>query len=120
MRTKEQIRSEFALNKIEQKFNGRVAKDTANFIVGMPTMILTNGLGQSLAFLLSKSDQKHKVVFDIIKEWLTIENSNLSANSDIGFLGRFSTIEQKKYLEAQNEALAMLNWLKRYARAFEE
>ncbi|WP_353805649.1 type III-B CRISPR module-associated protein Cmr5, partial [Desulfobacter sp.] len=45
MQTKEQKRSQFALEQISRHFNDRVDPETANFIVGMPTMILTNGLG---------------------------------------------------------------------------
>jgi CRISPR type III-B/RAMP module-associated protein Cmr5 len=38
--------------------NNAVVKETANFIVEMPTMILTNGLGQTLAFLLTKKEKE--------------------------------------------------------------
>ena len=58
MQTKEQQRSAFALKQVETIFGIPVKKDDANFVVGVPTMILTNGLGQTLAFILSKEDQK--------------------------------------------------------------
>jgi CRISPR-associated protein Cmr5 len=39
---------------------------------------------------------------------------------DIEFLKKFNSIDQKEYLQAQHEALRLLEWLKRYARAFQE
>lgn len=123
MQTKEQKRSEFALSQIQLKFNGQVDGDTATFFVGMPTMVLTNGIGQSMAFLLSKKKkEQHARTFEILKTWLSLEVSELAVNAqnnNMQFLKNFALIDQQKYLTAQKEALAMLNWLKRYARAFE-
>ncbi|NCC26064.1 MAG: type III-B CRISPR module-associated protein Cmr5 [Deltaproteobacteria bacterium] len=120
MRTKEQTRSEYALRAIDDKFPRGVDKDTANFIVGVPTMILTNGVAQTLAFLLSKRDSaKHSSTFSIIRSWLEKEIPLLKADKDMLFLQKFAGLEQGDYLTAQREALAMLQWLKRYARAFE-
>ena len=47
MQTKEQQRSEFALNQVKEVFQIPVDEKVANFVVGVPTMILTNGLGRS-------------------------------------------------------------------------
>jgi len=121
--TKEQQRASFALKQVEQVFRIPVDKDSANFVVGVPTMILANGLGQTLAFLLSKKssqDNKHTQTFSIIKRWLEqqgIEGLQPETN-DLNFLKQFAALEQKHYLCAQQEALAMLQWLKRYVRAF--
>lgn len=122
MQTKEQIRSEFSLKIIEDKYKSKLLEEDANFIVGLPTMILTNGLGQSLAFLLSnKKKPKYEKSFLIIKEWLEHENYvTQTANTNMGFLKSLSEMSQKTYVQAQNETLAMLNWLKRYARSFQE
>ncbi len=121
MQTKEQQRSQFALDMVNQHFpQGSVDKESANFIVGVPTMILTNGLAQTLAFLLSnKTKAKQYLVFKVIRSWLEKEVSTLKARDEMDFLGKFSKLDQSAYLTAQREALAMLHWLKRYARAFE-
>jgi CRISPR-associated protein Cmr5 len=110
--TKEQQRAEFALNKINSI--GKIDKETANFFVGLPTMLLTNGVGQTLVFLLSKKDKKHAIAFKAIKDGLK------DINDDKKFIENLNKIDQKEYLNKQNEALAISNWLKRYARAFEE
>ena len=122
MQTKEQKRSLFALEQISRHFNDQVDQETANFIVGMPTMILTNGLGQSMAFLLSKGERQSKYgrVFDIISTWLQQDIQELAAPSEMEFLKQFSRLDQSVYLTAQQETLAVLQWLKRYARAFQQ
>lgn len=118
MITKEQKRSEFALAQIE-KFKA-VDSELANFIVGTPTMMMTNGLGQTLAFLLSKKKDKFGTVYNSIKEWLMRELPYLKAGSETEFLKSIATMDAEQYLRAQQEALMMLSWLKRYARAFEK
>lgn len=125
--TKEQKRSAFALRKIEEVYGTTISKDDANFIVGTPTMILTNGLAQTMAFLLSKKDPKKNEdvkevkVFKILQEWLMGEVRGLEQGKDPRkFLELFAKLDQEKYLTVQEEALALLQWLKRYARAFQE
>jgi len=121
--TKEQKRSAFALKRIND-FGTKVSKDDANFIVGTPTMILTNGIAQTMAFLLSKKDEKKEVkevkVFKILQQWLSTEIPALNGTDEKTFLKQFSTLDQNDYLRAQKEALALLQWLKRYARAFQQ
>ena len=124
--TKQQKRAKFALKKINEykssNMNAIEFHDLANFIVGMPNMILSNGLGQTLAFLLTKKD-KQKETFNIIKEWIQDSENlsiNISGNTPREFLTAFSEIDQKKYIDVQNETLRLMEWLKRYARAFDE
>ncbi|MGI6539205.1 MAG: type III-B CRISPR module-associated protein Cmr5 [Bacillota bacterium] len=53
------------------------AKDVAMNIRKMPTMVLTNGLGQTLAFLLQKDEGRRSgpeyIVYDMIAEWIVDE-----------------------------------------------
>lgn len=129
MISKEQKRSDFALEQLKDTFsndaNLTLKKDLANFIVGAPTMILQNGFGQTMAFLLSKckgktdKKDKHFFTFRTIARWSERVNENVpSEKSD--FFEAISKLEQTDYLKLQEEALKMLQWLKRYARAFQE
>lgn len=121
MQTKQQERAKYALEAIESLMegNGKLSKELATFIVGMPNMILSNGLGQTMAFLLSKGGGKYRQVYESMKGWL-VENKNISnKGSDIAFLTQFNEIDQAAYLKAQRETLRFLEWFKRYARAFE-
>jgi CRISPR-associated protein Cmr5 len=128
MRTREQIRSEFALNRIFL-FGETIKKDDASFIVGLPTMILSNGLGQTLAFLLSKKPKeksdKHSLSFTIIKDWLTDNDHGVKVLrgkklNDRNFVAEVTKLDLKDYINAQLETIKFLSWLKRYARAFQK
>ena len=118
----QQERAKFAIEQLENISSNQVIdKDTATFIVGTPNMILSNGIGQTLAFLLAKTD-KEKKVYRILKNWICKKYANLgfTDKSDMDFIKTFCTLKQDKYLEIQRECLRLCEWLKRYARAFQE
>lgn len=121
-----QQRAEFALKQLEELTCNR--SDFKSFSAGLPTMILQNGFGQTLAFLVAKAskeekgkisfkeDDKHYAAFTIIKEWLC-NQAILTPGNAKDILVQISKMDQKDYLRAQQETLAMLQWLKRYANA---
>jgi len=122
MISKEQKRSKFALQCLQQ--HGTINKDLANFIVGTPTMILQNGFGQTMAFFLSKGNgkdknEKHNFVFNTICAWSHQENHDIPTDKNT-FFNAVSGLSQEEYLILQEETLKLLQWLKRYARAFQE
>ncbi|MDA3787210.1 MAG: type III-B CRISPR module-associated protein Cmr5 [Desulfobacula sp.] len=128
MISKEQKRSDFALNsliRLEQTHS--IEKEFANFIVGTPTMILENGFAQTMAFLLSKCagelkepfTNKYYFTFQTIAGWSQEINNNIPKDHR-AFFTAVSNLEQREYLMVQEEALKMLQWLKRYARAFQK
>ncbi len=126
VQTKQQKRAAFALGQIKSfknsKKDDKEFHELANFIVGMPNMILSNGLGQTLAFLLTKDDKQKKTFF-VIKDWLeSSDNPFFAARAKDGmdFLTQFTTVSQRKYLDMQDETLRLMEWLKRYARAFDD
>ena len=118
----QQERAKFAIEQLEKISSNQVIdKDTATFIVGTPNMILSNGIGQTMALLLAKTD-KEKKVYRILKNWICKKYANLgfTDKSDMDFIKTFCTLKQDKYLEIQRECLRLCEWLKRYARAFQE
>lgn len=128
MRTREQIRSEFALGEVKE-----FEESDVNFIVGIPTMIINNGLGQTLAFLLSKkqADSKEKFdkyffCFNAIKEWLTDKEYGVNGlrgeeiQNDKEIFLKIAKLDMLKYTNAQSEAIEFFSWIKRYARAFQK
>lgn len=119
METKQQQRAEFALKEVKLLMeNGSVEDKLSKLIVSMPNMILSNGLGQSLSFLISKDDGKNPKevkVFKIIKKYMGNEKQN-----DLEFLMTINTMDASTYRKKQTEVLKMLEWLKHYARAFAE
>lgn len=128
MISKEQQRSDYALKQLRNFMNGdspHVPKEIATFIVGTPTMILQNGLGQTMAFLLAKCDgvpdldNKHYFTFKAIAGWSHVINRTVP-NDHMKFFQSVSNLNQNEYLTLQEEALKMLQWLKRYAKAFQQ
>ncbi|MCS7032254.1 MAG: type III-B CRISPR module-associated protein Cmr5, partial [Gloeomargarita sp. SKYG116] len=84
-----------------------------------PTFVLTNGLGQTLAFLKSKGkndpNNEHTVVFRHLSGWVLSQmNGN---NRDSNLLDWLLNNDSNAYRRATVEALAFLNWLKRFAEA---
>jgi CRISPR-associated protein Cmr5 len=115
MRTNGQERAEFVLSKIS---GIKIDKKFKSFTAGAPTVILQNGFGQAMAFWLSKGEEKHKFVFESVKDWLIKKGIVVSNSEDVEFVKKLSTIEQSEYLAAQKEALMLLEWIKRYTAAF--
>lgn len=120
MRTQGQQRAEFCLGKLEE-LSGDIREDFKSFTAGLPALILQNGFGQALAFLKAKAKNngpdKHQEAFSIIVSWLVDRGILSAGNNDADYLKQLSNMDQKQYLRAQKETLAMLEWLKRYANA---
>lgn len=122
MRMISQERAEYALTKVLGYIQGKSKekqKEFKSLSSSTPSMILQNGFGQTLSFLLAKGKDHHTEIFNIIKEWL-IKKEFAAGQTEADFMlsltGAPST--QRKYLDAQNETLALLEWVKRYASAF--
>ena len=114
MTTLAQQRSAFALEQL-----GYVTQDREGFkklVMGLPAMILGNGFGQTLAFLLAKGTDKHIQAFAIITNWLRARQV-LTGPDNFQVMLEISQLPQHTYLQAQDEALALLEWVKRYADA---
>jgi len=118
MRTIAQERAEYALDKV-LKLNNGLREDFKTFSAGIPSMILQNGFGQILAFLLAKGKDKHISMLEIIKGWLTDERVGLAKGDDLKeFIENINVMSQQQYLAAQEETLKLLEWVKRYANSF--
>ncbi len=118
MRTIAQERAEYALDKVLELDNG-LREDFKTFSEGIPSMILQNGFGQVLAFLLAKGKPKHIKMLEIIKGWLTDKRIGLAEGNNLEeFIKNINEMSQREYLSAQEETLKLLEWVKRYANSF--
>lgn len=85
----------------------------------VPMLVLTNGLGQALAFLRSKGkdDQanEHNVLFRHVSAWTLSQVAPNAKDGDL--LQWLLTNDSAAYRRATTEALAYLVWLKRFAEA---
>lgn len=86
----------------------------------MPTLIQVNGLAQTLAYLKAKGKEndpkkEHFVqAFDHLSGWIC-NNRLKSGTGDL--LARVLVMDSQTYRFVTNEALAFLQWLKRFAEA---
>lgn len=82
----------------------------------MPTMIQVNGLAQTLAFLKAKKKEHHLKMFNHLSTWvckqLQLEKGDLLTN--------VMEIDSQLYRRATSEALAYLQWVKRFTEALIE
>ncbi len=83
---------------------------------GLPSLIQSNGLGQTLAFLLAKDKNEknthYRAVYDHVSTWVQQE---LGVQGD--FLEWLLQQSSTDYRRAAAEVLAYLSWLKRFAEA---
>ena len=90
-----------------------------------PTIVM-NGLGQALATEqaaagavpepASAREHAHKTLYDNVQRWLCRENGGVYAASD-DLLTAIMKEDESHYLRAQAEALAWLEWHKKFCRA---
>ncbi len=108
-----------------------------SYVKKIPSMILSNGLGQTLAFIVAKrkkdnergkagSENNPKNAYDLIYKHLT---DYLRSNSSVritmpqersDLLEWVISCDSAEYRHITQEVLAFLNWLKRFAEGMSE
>lgn len=90
-----------------------------------PSMVITNGLGPTLAFFLSKKGAE-RILYDHLEEWLcdacdgnrpVLPSSDPEQQGSQRLIKRLVNGSSDHYRRATTEALALLDWLKRFAEA---
>jgi len=121
IQTIQQKRARFALEKVQAHVAGPVNKKEYKARANsFPAMIRTNGLGPAAAFYLSKSSSKndpHGYHYHLLSEWLTLENDVFQCG-DVGLMAAITRSDMHTYRVAQVEALLLLEWVAKFARAF--
>ena len=121
-----QLRAADALKRIRAMESESYGK-YVSYVSALPATILNSGLGQAMAQLLAQargSEDAHKVLHDQVQSWLCEERKLFDKLTDGRAAHQSNLIlgivegDQKTYLTAQAEALAYLEWLKKFARAF--
>jgi CRISPR-associated protein Cmr5 len=86
-------------------------KETVNFLKGLPPMIMQNGLGQTIAFIKSKSkdNKDYERVLNVFNK--LFESQDLIKD-------KILNAQPKKYIHMQKEAIEYAGWMKKFALAF--
>jgi len=87
----------------------------------VPMLVLTNGLGQTLAFLKAKGKNdpadEHTVLFRHLSSWVLSQVASSTPVSNGDLLQWVLQNDNAAYRRATIESLAFLTWLKRFAEA---
>ncbi|MEM3771549.1 MAG: type III-B CRISPR module-associated protein Cmr5 [Candidatus Micrarchaeia archaeon] len=131
-KTLEQKRAEYAFNIVKEIKDKSYDSDFSTLIAKMPSYILTNGLGNTIAFLFSKGKEHHLIVLAIIADWVLrinklnrsekierlrdnwIFSSNIRENFDEIIDKLVLNVDMRQYTFITNELLALFVWLKRF------
>lgn len=126
-------RAGFALEEVLALFEKQNVsqKEFKNFVAGAPAMIQQNGFGQALAFWLAKDEgknsTKYRKLFNMVVKWLSLKKGDVNNNflsteapqdNHQAVMLELSKMDQRKYLDAQKESMAVLEWIKRFAHAY--
>lgn len=112
--------------------DSKLGKDYRSAVRKAPAMVKMNGLGQTLAFLLSKEekeasaakkspDKAEGYLYKHLDEWLCGPEASVAWPDDLKdrpLMERIMEVESTVYRQATQEALAYLGWLKRFAEAY--
>ena len=121
IQTTQQRRAQHALAAINGLRNESFSAEIKREIQSAPAMIHMNGLGQTVAFHRAKSAsdsekaKAHGKVYELLEIWLTSTGKPYGGTK---LLDGITTKDMHAYIAAQAEALAYLDWLKKFAEAF--
>lgn len=129
MQTIQQERAAYALQCVERardenRYSNDFKSAYKSYASGLPAMIQMNGLGQAAAFYRSKSAghdhkaQAYGCLYELLSEWLTKPGRPYSDHNDL--LRGVTQEDMKTYMLAQSEAQALLDWVKKFAKAYME
>ncbi|MGI9951585.1 type III-B CRISPR module-associated protein Cmr5 [Moorellaceae bacterium AZ2] len=125
--TLEQIRARDALNKIrniQRNYPEDIQQKFVSYVESLPAAILTNGLGQAAATLLAQAKgnerDAHYILYQDLQDWLCRDDPEGWApyRGETDLMAAIVSYDRTAYLRAQAEALAWLEWLKKFAVAF--
>lgn len=128
MQTLAQRRAQHALQRVlaHQARGPQAYGNYVSYVDALPAAIVMNGLGQACAMLLAKAqgdlNKPHGLLYADLEDWLCGNHEAAPFPSASGDRNKLilaiTSAEQQAYLRAQGEALAYLQWLKKFARAF--
>uniref|UniRef100_A0A7C4PHX0 CRISPR type III-B/RAMP module-associated protein Cmr5 n=1 Tax=Anaerolinea thermolimosa TaxID=229919 RepID=A0A7C4PHX0_9CHLR len=113
-RSLEQERAAHAYEAVKNA-KGKKDKELKSLARSAPASIQSNGLGQTLAFWKAKKEEHHLALYNALSGWL---KKQLPLTNDLDLLEWIATTATSlQYRQATAEALAYLNWYKRFAEA---
>ena len=126
-RSLDQEASAFAWERVQQQNNGNPSDEYVSIAKAAPSMIMSNGLMQTLAFY----EAKKKPIREDITVWLgkRMGKENPAGNNgdpmgngkDFRLVMRFlQNASSEQYMRATEEALVVLKWIRQFAAALKK
>jgi CRISPR-associated protein Cmr5 len=116
-----QKRASHALEAIKDLVKQKNYGNFASYVQRLPATIIMNGLGQAMAGELAaargctnEDERAHKILFELVESWL--KKSKAYPEADL--MTAIVKGSQENYVRAQAEALAYLDWLKKFSQAY--
>lgn len=117
-KTLEQQRAVYALTIIKRQNS----EEYGRHVKKLPAMILNNGLGQALAFLLADDEGNHNKasyrLYSDLNAWLCKKEHPRCIYENGILIDSLMNGDRSQYMQAQEEALKLLVWLKKFADAY--
>ncbi|MBU0500422.1 MAG: type III-B CRISPR module-associated protein Cmr5 [Gammaproteobacteria bacterium] len=114
--TLQQQRAGYALKKVRKAIeDGIDQKEFKSYASAFPAMIQMNGLGQAAAFYFSQGET-HRKLYEILSGWLIKTGQPYTGKANL--LAGITQEDMHRYRIAQAEALLLLDWVKRFAKAY--
>jgi CRISPR-associated protein Cmr5 len=117
LRSLEQEEALYALQCVESiEKDSKKESEYLSLVNRLPAMLLTSGIGQTLAFLQAKGEDHHNLLMTHITTWLTKERGVYPAEGSI--IKHLMENDMNAYINAQQLTLRLLSWLVRFAKAY--
>lgn len=99
-----------------------------SYVKALPANILMSGLGQAVATVRSRDRKGYPQLYEHLEDWLCGDDPDVpyhkypsdSAKHGNRLLYAITEHDQDTYIRAQAEAMAYLEWLRKFADAFLE
>jgi len=115
----EKARAKFAYERVNDATNELEVKNRKEYKAyckKIPSLIQTNGLSATFAFMFSKRTGTYIYIYNQVDKWLKERYKNdKEINNDSELMERFVKLDSPKYRKVTIEILALFNWLRRFA-----
>ncbi|MBI5749396.1 MAG: type III-B CRISPR module-associated protein Cmr5 [Nitrospinae bacterium] len=106
------------VNDVNSKEKDKFKKEYRSIVMKSPTLIIINGLGQTLAFLKSKGkndeNKPEEKLYRNIESWID-KRVQWTASGEL--MEKIISLPNDKFRYATAETLSFLSWMKRFADA---
>ena len=118
----EKLRAEFAYECVEKVVDehgkdSKTSNEYKSYVKKIPTMIQTNGLSATFAFIYSKK-KTYEIIYQDIEKWLR-EKRKLKDNDD-ELVKWLIKLDSTNYKYITSEVMAFFMWLRRFAEGMIE